>query len=325
MRLCPLFLALAAAAVAMAQQSVPTPSLADDEENPRLMAGLERRTVTVDGRERVFYVHKPAGLKTPAPALFALHGGNGTAPRRAQQTGFNAIAARERFLAVYPQGVNYGWNDGRNTDFLKARHENADDVAFFRAMFAALTAAGEADAKRLYVVGGSNGGMMTHRLACEITGQLAAVTILVASLPEPLAPVCRPSRPLPMLMMNGTADPLVRFDGGVVALREDNGRTIPVMDTVAFWRKANGCPAQAKESQAPDRDPEDGMRTDVFTWAPCKGGSEVVFYKMNGAGHGLPGRSRVKSEVAERLGGKSSNDFDSSEEAWAFVKRFSLP
>lgn len=319
------FLVLTAAAVARAQQGVPTPSLAEDEKNPRLMAGLERRTVTVDGRERVFYVYKPAGIATPAPALFALHGGNGTAPRRAQQTGFNAIAGREKFLAVYPQGVNYGWNDGRNTDFLKARHENADDVGFFRAMFAALATSGEADVKRLYVVGGSNGGMMTHRLACEITGQLAAVTIMVASLPEPLAPVCRPSRPLPVLMMNGTADPLVRFDGGVVALREDNGRTIPVLDTVAFWRKANGCPGKAKESQVPDRDPEDGMRTDVFTWAPCKGGSEVVFYKMNGAGHGLPGRSRVKSEVAERLGGKSSNDFDSSEEAWAFVKRFSLP
>ena len=79
-------------AVAIAQQGVPVPSLADDEKKPRVMAGLERRTVNVDGRWRVFYVHNPAELKTPAPAQFALDVGNGTAPRRVQQRGFNALA-----------------------------------------------------------------------------------------------------------------------------------------------------------------------------------------------------------------------------------------
>jgi poly(3-hydroxybutyrate) depolymerase len=44
---------------------------------------------------------------------------------------------------------------------------------------------------------------------------------------------------------------------------------------------------------------------------------------MNGAGHGLPGRSRNKAALAEELGGRSTNDFDSSEEAWTFLKRFS--
>jgi polyhydroxybutyrate depolymerase len=189
-------------------------------------------------------------------------------------------------------------------------------------MFDALAAGGLGDRSRIYVVGGSNGGMMAHRLACEMAGRIAAMTVMVASMPVPLAPRCRPGRPMPMLMMNGTEDPLMPFAGGVVARAEENGRVVPAMDTVAFWRTHNACPEDATRSEVPDRDPADGMRTDVLSWSPCRDGTEVVFHRMNGAGHGLPGRSRTKSELAERLGGRSTNDFDSSEEAWAFVSRF---
>ena len=279
----------------------------------------------MDGRPREFFLHKPAAADRNLPVLFQLHGGSGTAPRRAVQTGFNQIADREGFIAIYPQGVGNGWNDGRATDYLLDRQERVNDVAFFAAMFDALIASGEADPKRIYMSGGSNGGMMTYRLACELGDRIAASTVMVASLPEKLAPTCRPQRPMPLLIMAGTADPLMPFDGGVVSMQEQHGRVIPMKDTVEFWHKANGCAGAPRERQVLDRDPDDGMRTDVFTWTDCKGGSELVFYRMNGAGHGLPGRSRDKSETAERLGGKSSNDFDSSEETWAFVKRFSLP
>jgi len=309
--------------MAAAQEAGPRPSLAADEANPSLMAGLQKMTINVDGRERVYFVHKPAGLKTPAPVLFELHGGRGTAPRRAAQTGFNEIADRDRFIAIYPQGFNYRWNDGRQGS--GSQPGEVDDVAFFRAVFARLIADRDGDPKRFYVVGGSNGGMMTQRLACELTDKIAAATAIVSSMPEPIAPVCKPSRPIPFMMMNGTADPLVLFGGGVVAKQPQNGRTIPVMQTVEFWRASNGCPAEPRRSQVPDRDPADGMRTDTFIWGPCKGGSELTFFRMNGAGHGLPGRSKVKSGEAEREGGKSSNDFDSSEEAWAFMRRFTLP
>jgi len=65
------------------------------------------------------------------------------------------------------------------------------------------------------------------------------------------------------------------------------------------------------------------MTTEGRTWKTCRDGVEVSFLRMNGAGHGLPGRSRNKAALAGELGGRSTNDFDSSEEAWAFLKRFS--
>lgn len=304
--------------------NVPRPSLENDEANPRLMAGLERRELSVKGRKRVFFVHRPDGLSAPAPLLFQLHGGNGTAPRRAQQTGLNEIADRERFIAIYPQGENYGWNDGRFPLGLVSSQGKADDVAFFNAMFDALTSSGEGDPARVYVSGGSNGGMMTYRLVCEVGHRIAAAVVMVANLPELVAPNCNPPRAVPLLIMNGTSDPLMPFEGGVVAMREENGRVISTMDTVEFWRKANGCAGKALQTQMPNRDPDDGMTTDMFHWAPCASGGELLFFRMNGAGHGLPGRSRNKIAEAERLGGKSSNDFDSSEETWTFLERFSL-
>jgi polyhydroxybutyrate depolymerase len=301
------------------------PSLEADQANPKLMAGLEVRKIALAGRERVYFVHKPGELGPKAPLLFFLHGGNGTAPRRALQSGFNDIADRDQFIVVYPQGVDYGWNDGRAKDALSGHADGdatVDDVAFFRAMIDDFIKRGEADPKRVYVIGGSNGGMMTQRLACEATNRIAAAAAIVASIPVAISAACKPSRPLPILMMNGTADPLVPFEGGQVA--GNRGAVIPVMETVDFWRRHDGCANNPELSQMPDRDPADGMRTDIFAWRRCSADSEVVFFRMNGAGHGLPGRSQSKAAIAEQLGGKSSNDFDSSEEAWKFVRRFSL-
>jgi len=320
-RVAVLLLALTLAGPAQAQLRN---SLLRDEANPRLMEGLERRTLSVGGVERVYYVHLPAGLRGSAPVVFALHGGAGTAPRRARQMGLNAIADREGFVAVYPQGINNGWNDGRGTADLVRRQAGADDVAFFRAMMGEFVRRGEADEARIYVVGGSNGGMMTHRLACDLADRIAGAVAMVASLPEPVAPRCKPAMPVPILMMNGDADPLVPYEGGQVGavLPGDQGRILPVEETVRFWLRANGCAGEPRASKIEDKDPADGVTVEVRRWQGCQGGAAVAVYRMRGAGHGLPGRSANKSEAAERLGGRSTNDFDSSEHAWAFLKGF---
>lgn len=301
------------------------PSLAADVANPVLMKGLTQRTLQVGGRERTYFIHIPQNGETRKPVVIGLHGGNGTAPRRARQMGFNEIGDREGFIAVYPQGVNYGWNDGRATPDMLKRQDNADDVAFFRALIRELGDSQQVDSRRIYLVGGSNGGMMTHRLACEMSERIAGAVAMVASMPEPIRDACRPKTPVPFLMMNGTADPLVPYNGGNVggAGTIDQGRVIPAEETLRFWVEANGCSGEPRVGIVQDRDPDDGIRTEIRTWTRCEGRSEVAFFKMNGAGHGLPGRSRTKSAIAEELGGRSTADFDSSEEAWAFLKRFS--
>ncbi|MCA6335405.1 MAG: esterase [Phenylobacterium sp.] len=285
---------------------------------------MTQRELRAGGSERIYFIHAPPTEARNLPVVIALHGGNGTAPRRARQMGFNDIGDREGFIAVYPQGVNYGWNDGRASPDMLRRLENTDDVAFFRALIGELRALPQVDPRRIYLVGGSNGGMMIHRLACEMTDLIAGAVVMVASLPEPLQGSCKPNQAVPILMMNGTADPLVPYAGGPVGGRQiDQGRVLPAEETLRFWVRANGCLGDPELRTLPDRDPEDGMTTEGRTWKTCRDGVEVAFLRMNGAGHGLPGRSRNKAALAEELGGRSTNDFDSSEEAWAFLKRFS--
>ena len=321
---CALILSAAGAAQSQERAALPQPSLSDDIANPALMQGLVQRTLQSGGRERTYFIHMTQGDAKALPVVIALHGGNGTAPRRARQMGFNAIGDREGFIAVYPQGVNYGWNDGRGSPDMLKRQDGIDDIAFFRALITELKALPQVDARRIYVVGGSNGGMMTQRLACEIPELIAASVAMVSSLPEPLRDTCQPKFPMPILMMNGTADPLVPYGGGAVggARATDQGRVIPAEETLAFWVRTNGCSGTPEFAVLPDQDPSDGMRTETRTWTECRHGAQVSFFRMNGAGHGLPGRSRTKAALAEELGGRSTNDFDSSEAAWAFLKQF---
>jgi len=320
-------LALAACVETSAAQSTRPPG----RSTPQLEAAIERvrgelstETIRVGGVERTYYLHRPASLTGPAPLLFALHGGGSGALVRAAQTGFNAIADREGFVVVYPQGLGDGWNDGRDTPFLLERQQNADDVGFFRVMIDRLVAEGLADPDRVYLSGGSNGGMMSFRLACEATDAFAAVVTMVANLPEPLAAQCRPTRPLPLLMMHGTADPLMPFDGGPVSAftGNDQGRVISAENTIVFWLRNNGCGEEFGVGAIEDRDPLDGIRTETRTWSGCRDGATVVAYRMVGAGHGLPGRSANKPELNARVGGRSTNDFDSSEATWSFVHQF---
>ncbi|UCE26200.1 MAG: phospholipase, partial [Candidatus Coatesbacteria bacterium] len=75
----------------------------------------EKKTITVDGVEREYYVHVPEGYDgpEPVPLVLALHGGGGKAEKMDKLTGFNDVADREGFIVVYPQGEDKHWNDGR--------------------------------------------------------------------------------------------------------------------------------------------------------------------------------------------------------------------
>jgi polyhydroxybutyrate depolymerase len=327
MRFKALFCLLLALAAGLAQssqaQDEPARSIEADEANPALTVGLEKHTLAIGGDTRTFFVHIPPQARGHhVPLLFVLHGGNGTAPRRSAQTGFNPIADREDFVVVYPQGINKTWNDGRGTPDLLAR-SHADDVAFFRAMIDALVMSGAADPARVYIDGGSNGGMMVYRLACEMSDRIAGGVAEVASLPVRYAPQCKPKKPMPLIIMAGTADPLMPFAGGRVSpiVKTDQGLVIPMMETVEFWRKADGCTGAPTISTMPDLDPADGMTTDVTSWTHCDGGAQLKFYKMNGSGHGAPRRPALRTGAAGP-GGRITDDFDSSEEAWSFLKQF---
>lgn len=286
--------------------------------------GVERRTLRVIDRERVFYLYRPARtLKTPAPVVFALHGGGGRGLGM-RRLGFEPLADKDGFVVVYPDGWNNGWYDGRLGERILRRGEGVDDVAFMRMMIDTLIAEKIADPARIYATGPSNGGIMSFRIACDLAGKVAAVAPSIANMPKDGMELCQPARPVPMLIINGTKDPLVPWEGGPIAGNPNGGIVVSVDETIALWKKLNRCGDRPKSRQLPDQDPSDGTRTTEYIW-DCADKVELRLLRVEEGGHYWHGPvTPVEVARIERTG-KVSRDFSGAEEVWRFFSRFTLP
>lgn len=221
------------------------------------------RKLSVGGTERM-YLLSTSVTGGPRPAIIVLHGGGMSANSALRSTGLEPLIARENLIGIYPNAFRREWNDGREAR-LKAR-ENSDDVGFIRALVKSLIADNAVDPKRIYVTGPSNGGMMTLRLICDAADLFAAAAPIIASLPADIATTCKPSRAVPVLIINGTADPLVPYAGGGVGIAGRRGRVISTDATMTRLRGFNGCSDMAKTERLPDLDPNDGSTVTVTGW-----------------------------------------------------------
>ncbi len=287
-----------------------------------LYPGDARGSITVDGRERTFIFHLPANLSpdTPLPLVIALHGGGGSGfdMERLTEGGFNKLADEEHFIVVYPDAVGKHWNDGRNLSKYYSHRENIDDVAFISALIDYFAENYNADRNRVYVVGMSNGGLMTYRLACEIPGKLAAVAVVGVSLSENLYKNCSSMVPVPILIILGTEDPLVPWNGGELHLGPIKlGKAVSINETVSYWVRRNGCTFSSVKAHLPDKDPEDGTRVWMERYYNCRDDAEVVFYGVEGGGHTWPGGYQY---LPERIIGKTSRDIDANKVIWSFFE-----
>ena len=281
-------------------------------------------TLSHDGLERRYRVIAPDGKPADPkgwPLVMVLHGGGGSGGQMARVSDFGPMAREEGFVAVFPNALGKHWNDGRQANALDAHGKNVDDVGFLLALIDRLSASLPIDRNRVYALGPSNGGMMAQRLACEAAERFAAVASVIANMPEPLTTSCRPSEPLAMMVINGTADPMIPWDGGPVGLgRQDRGRVISTRETVDHWIRANGCNMAGDSFLLPDKDPGDGVLIRASRWHNCSQGTEVLLYAMDGAGHRWPGEPRAGMPLLKRLMGPLAMDIEAEREIWAFLK-----
>lgn len=280
-------------------------------------SGTGTDSLTVGGVERTFRIKRPATAAPLGghPAVLVFHGGQGDGSKIAEQTDFDRVAADAGPIVVYPDSTGY-WNDGR-----PETARGVDDVAFVRRLVEHLVQQEGADPKRIYATGASNGGMFTLRLACEAADLIAAAAPVIASFPEQYVSRCRPSRPIPVLMINGTEDRLIQWEGGPILQgrnRGAGGRVIPVIDTFRFWERNNACSGERRERSLPDADPADGTRVTRIMADGCASGAAAELLRVDGGGHTWPGSPLVQTGLLARLVGRVSRDLDASREIWAF-------
>jgi polyhydroxybutyrate depolymerase len=283
--------------------------------------GYVERSLVVAGRPRTWHLKIPTASREgrPLPLLVALHGGGGTGAKLNQLTGFDELAEKEGVFLAYPEGIDKGWNDGRADMQTTAAREEVPDVEFLSAVIDDAERTYLVDKERVFAAGISNGAMMSNRLACELSDKIAGVALVAGAMPRSIQPTCAPSRPVSVLVMFGTEDPLVPYAGGEVKIRglRARGMVIGAEATVAEWVRHDGCEGAPAEAELPDTNPTDGSTVYVETWDRCKEGTGVAFFKIRGGGHTWPGGWQY---LNERWIGTTNRDIDARSVIWRFFE-----
>lgn len=256
------------------------------------------RTLTSGGFERTFHVYVPAGyVGAPLALVFDFHGATNSAALQRMTSRMTQYADERNFIAVHAEGYNTGWNGGKCCGNLPT-----DDVQFVRDMLDAIESEWCVAASRVYATGFSNGGFLSHRLACEMADRIAAVASVAGVIG---VDTCTPSRPISVLQIHGTADASIPYTG--------DGYLPSVSETVLGWASRDGC------AVAPTVTYENGIAR-CERRSPCNADTAVELCTLTGLGHRWPG-----APAGLAGGGLDSADLDATPYLLDFFSRHTLP
>jgi polyhydroxybutyrate depolymerase len=266
-----IWMVLAASALVAGCQGPPTPAPTSGPkktvEGIPITPGTHKLKLDVGTPgHREYLLHVPPKLKSPAPLVLAMHGGASNMGAFEKLSGFDKVADKEGFVVAYPDGFMLSWNAGGCCG--PARLGKIDDVGFLTKLIDKLTSSGIADSGQVYATGFSNGGGMAYSLACAGPGKVKAIGVVSAA----LIIDCKPSRPISVMIVHGTADRSVPYDGGSQRDFNDKRPFPPVSHAVSYWLKEDDLPS---------------LRQD----GPCrisKGKEVVKLCTIKGGGHAWP-------------------------------------
>lgn len=271
------------------------------------------QSMTFDGRTRNYLVHLSPGYNSSTknyPLVIVLHGGGGNARNAERMTDFSEKADKEGFIAVYPEGTGkleryaLTWNAGNCCGY--ALDNNVDDVGFIRALIEKLEKDLRIDSNRIFATGISNGGMMSYRLACELSDKIAAIGPVAGALNME----CKPAHPVSVIIFHGTADQHILYEGGPPKKIFDDHPRVDnsVAYAVSFWVKQNGCSNNSKK--------QDKGNISIETYTDDKNGTEVALYTIKDGGHVWPG-----GEKGGPWGDEPTQEISATDIIWDFFAK----
>jgi polyhydroxybutyrate depolymerase len=313
-----------------------------------------RESVTVEDANRTFLVHLPRNYdaKTRYPVVLVLHDADNDALDMVRLSRFNQTADEHGVIAVYPNALRRRWTNlenespqqnrggyggrhggggiggggglgrqrgGQGGGSRGAGRQSSNDLAFFNAMLDQLDTEYSVDDNRVYATGFSDGGFMDFQLGCNLANRIAAIAPVGAELAKSQQEFCKnwTFRPVPLLMINGTEDPVLPYKG-----RSTAPATVSAPDTAKDWAKTAGCSKSAQRTTLPPR-ASGGLQTNVDSYTDCTQGAEVFLYSIVDGGHFWPGGEQPY--VPANKIGKSSDDLEANEIIWKFFAAHPMP
>ena len=284
---------------------------------PTLSARPQAATLRVGARQRTYLAYLPVHLPPAAPVVLVLHGSGLDGATMRQWCGyeFDQLADRYGFAVLYPDGYEKNWNDCRRAVPVAASIENVDDVGFLRALVAQLPAAHHLRPTAVYAFGFSNGGFLAFRVASEAPDLFTALAAVSANLPTPATARCFPQGPTPrVLLVAGTADPVVPYAGGTVTLfGQPRGQVLSAAATAEAFARCNQLAAPLPDQRLPGLPAPGGQPVSYRRWQ--RGGQPVVaLYTVPSGGHAVP----QAAFRFPRVLGPTATGFDAPRQALAF-------
>lgn len=259
-----------------------------------LAKGNSDKTLQVGGKNRSYVLHVPNAYdgSKPVPLIIDFHPLGSSGPGESSGSPYPAQTDAEGVIMAFPSGEqgpsNGAWNVG------PCCVSGVDDVAFAKALVSEIAKSACVDPKRVYAVGFSMGGGMSHYLACHAADVFAAVAPAAFDLLEENVADCQPSRPISVVSFRGTGDPVVPYAGGYSAVVSGMPITfLGAQTTFEKWADLNQCTGTASAEDAK------GCKS----YGSCQGGVDVVLCTKQNGGH-EPGNASV---------------------AWPILKKHTLP
>ncbi len=299
--------------------------------------GWHTESIDVSGLTRYFKIYIPREADKNSPLIFVLHAENKSMNNvfDNEAGGFAEwpnLADREKFILLIPNGTNpyngntdgnnQKWNDCRKDSNIERQLSLADDVGFIDQLIEFAKKNLDVDEKKIYAAGVSNGGMMVYRLAIELGDKLAGTAVFLANMPSESE--CKdPVSPIAIFIMNSTDDPIVPFNGGIIA--GDRGEVMSAEQTLNFWVNLNYLNTQKRTNRyIEDSNSDDNSRIIKNEFNRPLDNPSVAFYVVTNSGHVVPSiKYSPPAELTSNLLGNQNRDIEGVIEAWKFLKKFS--
>jgi polyhydroxybutyrate depolymerase len=239
------------------------------------------------GGSRPVSVYVPASYAcTPMPLVVMLHGYSASGAIEEAYLKLTAQADARGFLYAHPDGTR----DTAGNEFWNATDAccnlygaSVDDSSYLSGLITEIGRHYSVDPKRVFLVGHSNGGFMSYRMACDHADQIAAIASLAGAMFQNLAS-CTPANPVAVLEVHGTSDAVIGYNGGTIL-----GHVYPsAATTVADWVAFDGCSSTPDTSSPPlDLDSALAGNETAVTRYPtgCRPGGHAELWSIQGGSH----------------------------------------
>jgi polyhydroxybutyrate depolymerase len=233
------------------------------------------------------------------PLVMLLHGYTSNGQSQENYMQFGPLSETYGFLYMHPDGTV----DGGGNRFWNATDaccnfygSTVDDSGYLLGLIDAVKAQCNVDPRRVYLIGHSNGGFMSYRMACDHPETIAAIASLAGA--TFLNPgTCWPASPVHVLQIHGTADGTVHYNGGCFV-----GMSFcypGALGSAEQWATFGGCSLVSDTSGAP-LDLVANLAGDDTTVAryegDCAPGGSAELWTINGGVH-VPSLSPTFSQL----------------------------